>query len=216
LIMRHMRLVIHIGRKFSKNLEWEEIVGAGSLALTHCVSRWHPDKGQMYPWAERWITTGIMRACDANRTIRIPQGVAYKAGLAKKNIAALESELGRSLTKEEKEEVTKGVVGFESLPQVSSDLSEYENTIEEENNDPAELYERKEVVDTIRKAISELTELEQEVVMIRFGIGGIERMTLTQLGEKHGMTGEAMRRVETTALAKLRHPALINPIDLEM
>jgi DNA-directed RNA polymerase sigma subunit (sigma70/sigma32) len=40
-------------------------------------------------------------------------------------------------------------------------------------------------------------------------------MTLAQLGERHGVTGEAMRRIEATALAKLRHPALINPIAME-
>jgi RNA polymerase sigma factor (sigma-70 family) len=224
LILRHMRLVLHIGKKFIKNLEWEEIIGAGSLALTHCVSRWHPDKGQMYPWAERWITTGIMRAVDANRTIRIPQGVAYKAGLVKKNINILESELGRTLTKEEKEEVANGVVGFESLPQVAKSLDDkfeesaldsYSSTMEQENADPAEIYEKKEVVETILEAISELNDVEQEVIMVRFGIKDLDRLTLTQLGEKYGMTGEAMRRVESTALAKLRHPALKNPLDLE-
>lgn len=229
LILRHMRLVVHIGKKFAKNLDWEEIVAAGSLALTHCVDRWHPDKGQMYPWAERWITTGIMRATDNSRTIRIPQGVAYKAGLIQKKIAILEAELGRTLTQEEKKEVIGSDESFETLAQVSKSLDEgYENesdkgympstignTIEQENADPAEIYEHKEMIQAVRTAIKELNEIEQEVIMVRFGIGEIRRMTLAQLGEKYGMTGEAMRRVESTALAKLRHPALQNPIDLE-
>jgi RNA polymerase sigma factor (sigma-70 family) len=230
LIMRHLRLVLHIGKKFKTALEWDEVVAVGSLALTHAAGRWHPDKGQMYPWAERWITTGLTRAVDASRSIRIPQGVAYKAALVNKRLNQAESELGRPLTAEEKAELTGTDLTFDDLPQMSRSLDEPSNRfssyagegatrtlgeeLEEEGSDPAEIVERDQTIEAVRTALEELTELEKEIIMSRFGIDDEKRETLAQLGEKHGVTGEAMRRVEATALAKLRHPAMLNPIEV--
>jgi RNA polymerase primary sigma factor len=230
LIMRHMRLIVHIGKGFTKAMDWDEIVSAGSLALTQAVHRWHPDRGQMYPWAERWITTGLTRTSDASRTIRIPQGVAYKAGLVNKRINAIESELGRTLTAEEKAEVIGSDPTFENLPSVSDSLDReigdrasageagrrtLGDSIVDVESDPALLVEKASMIEAVRTAILELTEIEREVVMIRFGIDDRDRLTLAQLGEMNGVTGEAMRRIEATALAKLRHPALLNPIPVE-
>jgi RNA polymerase primary sigma factor len=229
-IMRHMRLIVHIGKSFTRVMDWDEIISAGSLALTQAVNRWDPAKGQVYPWAERWITSGLTRAADAQRTIRIPQGVAYKAGMAQKRITALEAELGRTLTPAERAEVVGNGPTFDTLPMVDQSLDqEYGDwanasgaetrtlgdSITDEDADPAGQVEKASLIESVRKAILELSDLEKEVVMIRFGIDDRERMTLAQLGERHGVTGEAMRRIEATALAKLRHPALINPIAME-
>jgi len=230
LILRHMRLVVSIGKNFTRVLDWDEIVSAGSLALTQAVHRWRSEKGQLFPWAERWITSGLTRAADAQRTIRIPQGVAYKAGMVRKRISLLESELGRTLTPEERAEVVGNDPTFDNLPSVEQSLDqEYgdrasatggetrtlADTIIDEDADPAGLVEKASLIEAVRKAILELTEIEREVIMIRFGIDERERLTLAQLGERHGVTGEAMRRIEATALAKLRHPALMNPIPME-
>jgi len=209
-------------------LDREEILSVGSLSLTQAASRWHPDRGQMYPWAERWITTGLTRAVDASRTIRIPQGVAYKAALAQKRLNEAESRLGRPLTASEKAEVVGKDQTFDKMPQTTHSLDErfgkgsyagdgaprtLGEDIEEEGSDPAEIIENEMMVDAVHQALEELTDLEKEIIKCRFGIHEEKRLTLAQLGEKHGVTGEAMRRVEATALAKLRHPALRNPIE---
>jgi len=228
LVLRHMRLVAHIGKRYHGMLDRDEIFSVGSLALTQAASRWHPDRGQMYPWAERWITTGLTRAVDAARTIRIPQGVAYKAALAQKRLNEAETSLGRPLTAMEKAEVVGKDQTFADLPQTSHSIDEsygegayagqgssrtLGEVIEEEGSDPAEIVERELMVSAVRAALEELTDVEKEIIMSRFGINEEKRLTLAQLGEKHGVTGEAMRRVEATALAKLRHPALRNPIE---
>jgi len=228
-----MRLVVHIGKRYTKIFanDWDEIIAAGNLALTQAVDRWHPDKGQLFPWAERWITTGLNKAADAQRTIRIPNGVAYKAGKIQKEIGEIEAELGRKLTKAEREDVIGATQSFADLPMVGDSLDREFNrdgasgtggetrtlgdSIEDEGADPAEQVAKAAMIEGVRLAIEELTEIEREVIMIRFGIDDRKRLTLAELGEIHGVTGEAMRRVEAAALAKLRHPALINPIDLE-
>lgn len=230
LILRHLRLVVHIGKKFKTVLEWDEIVAVGSLALTQAANRWHPDKGQMYPWGERWITTGLTRAVDASRAIRIPQGVAYKAALVNKRLNEAESSLGRPLTASEKAKLVGTDQTFEDLPQMGQSLDEPSKSfsayavngaprtlgeeLEDEGSDPAEIVEREQTINAVRTALDELTHLEKEIIMSRFGINDEKRQTLAQLGEKHGVTGEAMRRVEATALAKLRHPAVLNPIEV--
>jgi RNA polymerase sigma factor (sigma-70 family) len=233
LIFRHMRLVVHIGKRYTKIFEndWDEIMASGNLALTQAMMRWHPDKGQAYPWAERWITTGLNKAADAQRTIRIPNGVAYKAGKAQKQINDLEAVLARPLTEQERADVMGTTIGFEDLPLVTDSLDReigresasatggetrtLGESIEDEGADPADQVELSAMIASVRKAIEELNEIEKEVIMIRFGIDNRKRMTLAELGEIHGVTGEAMRRIETAALAKLRHPALKHPIDQE-
>lgn len=225
LIMRHLRMILYIGKGYKHILDRDEIISVGSLALTHCVTNWNPDKGQMYGWAERWITTALTRAADATRSIRIPQGVAYKAGLIQKQINMMQDELGRELTKEEKEAIADGTQTFDSLPIVSdsldrsvkfdsgSDFKTLGDTIEDIDSDPSEIVEKNEKLIGIKLAIEELTDMEQRVIKCRFGIDNEHRLTLAQLGEKYGVTGEAMRRIEATALAKLRHPSIKNPLE---
>jgi RNA polymerase sigma factor (sigma-70 family) len=225
LIMRHMRLILFIGKGYSHVLDKDDIISVGSLALTHCVNNWDPDKGHLYSWAERWITTGLTRAADANRTIRIPQGVAYKAGLIQKEINKKANQLNRDLTRIEKNEIIGDVTSFDDLPLVNDSLDRkmlygdqketktLGDTIELENSNPADIIEKLDVISQIKMAISELTNIEQTVIKCRFGIDEEHKMTLAQLGDKFGVTGEAMRRIEATALAKLRHPSLKNDID---
>lgn len=223
LIERHLRLVLHIGRAYSKVLDRDEMFAVGCLALTRAADRWDPEKGRMYPWAERWITTALTRAADAQRTIRIPQQVAYKAGLAAKRITELEAELGRALTPEEAAEVHGGetldrhptVVASLEAPSANADAPGARTvgeTVPDPGQDPHEEAERTMVKEAVETAISELSPLEQEVVRARFGIGTDQRVTLAELGAAHGVSGEAMRRVEAAALAKLRHPAALRPL----
>lgn len=225
LINRHLRLVIKIGKQYQSKLEWEDIFATGALALTQAAERWHPDKGQMFKWAQRWITTALTRASDANRMIRIPQQIAYQAGLLQRDVKELEETLGRSLTRAELEQITEGRTSFDDLPSASIRLdhpqAEYDDeptartladTIEDPEQDPHRSVEKTIMIEAVRKAILELTPLEREIITHRFGLDGGSRLTLSQLGDRHNVTGEAMRRVEATALAKLRHPALLQPI----
>lgn len=218
LVERHLRLVHHIASRYLRTLDLDEGMAVGALGLTQAASRWHPEKGQMYPWAERWITTALTRAADGARAIRIPQQVAYQAALVEKRAHELEETLGRLLTADERAAVAGGVKTFAGLPSVIDSLDrpagqvDSRGTFGESLADGSagvhETVEESMTAQAVRNALEELSPLEQAVIRSRFGIGGAERMTLAELGVLHGATGEAMRRVEAAGLAKMRHPAL--------
>jgi len=229
LILAHMRLVVHIGKGYENRLSHEEIMSVGSLALSNAAERWNPDKGSIYQWARRWITTALTKAVDASRTIRVPEAVANEAALIAVEISNQESKLGRKLKTTEREKIVRGKPTFDTLPAVSKSLDQplsdeddstdptraatFDELIADDNAvDPDEYIMQIERVEKLRAALAELDDVEREVILVRFGFGDEKRMTLAALGKKHNVSAEAMRRIEMSAIAKLRHPAM--PVDL--
>ncbi len=227
LIERHLRLVVSIGRGYEHRLDREDIFAIGTAALVEAMERWSPAPGGMsaYQWAKRWITTALNKATDAARTIRIPEGVAYRAALATKAVKEKETALGRRLTEKEIAETTGGVARLEDLPLANTSLNDVarsyatgndDYTFEDVIADPApgaeDTVEREDQFDRVRRSLDSLTEEERLVIRHRFGLDGAEGKTLAELGEILGTSGEAVRRLEASAFAKLTHPA--NPAGL--
>jgi RNA polymerase primary sigma factor len=230
LILSHLRLVVHIGKGYENRLPYDEIMSVGVLALSNAAERWNPDKGSIYQWARRWITTALTKAVDAARPIRVPEAVANEAALIALAIAHQEARLGRRLTAAERAIIVGGKPTFDTLPTVSKSLDQplaedegsgdptraatFDELLEDQNAvDPEEYVEQAERVERLRTALGELDDVEREVVLIRFGFTNEKRLTLAALGKKHGVSAEAMRRIEMSAIAKLRHPAM--PVDLD-
>jgi RNA polymerase sigma factor (sigma-70 family) len=197
----------------------------GSLALTQAIRRWDPNKGGAYRWAHRWITTSLTKAVDASRTIRLPEAVANEAALLAAKMDEIEQIAGRKLTNREREEIAGSRQTFATLPAALASIEEPvfddkgaalnlgEITADETAPDPHSELLRAEMLNQVAAALAELEPIEQEVVRIRFAFGDEERDTLANLGKRFNVSAEAMRRIEMSALAKLRHPAM--PIDLE-
>lgn len=222
LVERHLRLVVALGKGYQHKLDAEDIFAVGSLALIEAMSRWDPRPGGMspYQWARRWVLTALNKATDASRTIRIPEQVAYRAALNTKLVKERENVLGRALTDEEVVELTGGGVRLEDLPladrSIYAPLDGYATgedglTIEDVTADLSasaeETVERDDLYARVRTALDTLTEDEQTVVRHRFGLEGCDGLTLAELGGMLGTSGEAIRRLEASALAKLTHPA---------
>jgi RNA polymerase primary sigma factor len=225
LINRQIRLVLHIAKNFKGKIEWEDLVSAGIMGLVAAVKRWQPSKGVLYHWSVRWITTAIIKEIDHTRTIRIPERKAREAAIIRNEIKAKEEVLMRSLTQAEIKDIIGDRVDITELPlgELVLDQPVYNNdnieftikdTILDNSDDVHEIVEKKLINDSLHKAIEELTEIERLVISYRFGLNN-ERLTLAEMGEKFNMTGEGIRRIEVTALAKLRHPAIKNPFSFE-
>jgi RNA polymerase sigma factor (sigma-70 family) len=220
LIRRHMRMIPHVGKTY--RLDFEETLAIGSLALTQAVERWRPEKGSLYGYAERYITTALNKGIDADRTIRIPEQVSYKAAKVQKRINEISGELGRELTRDERAQVAGEHARFDDLPTVSDSLDRpladhgdganrtLADTIQDAAADPYQEVERRMLAESLHKALLELNPIEQDVIRARFGLDDGEKVTLAELGDRYGVTGEAMRRLEATAISKLRHPSLVN------
>lgn len=222
LVERHLRLIVALGKGYSHRLAAEDIFAVGSLALMEAMSRWDPTPGGMspYQWARRYVLTALNKAVDADRTIRIPEQVAYRAAINTKLIKERENALGRSLTDEEVVALTGGGVRLEDLPladrSLSSPLDGYATTgegltVEEVTADQSataeDIVEREDLYARVRAALSTLTEEERIVMRHRFGLDDCDGLTLAELGALLGTSGEAIRRLEASALAKLTHPA---------
>jgi len=222
LVERHLRLVVALGKGYQHKLDQEDVLAVGSLALMEAMSRWDPTPGGMsaYQWARRYVLTALNKAVDADRTIRIPEQVAYRAAINTKLIRERENALGRSLTDEEVDALTGGGVRLEDLPladrSLSAPLDGYAGTgealtVEDVTADQSvtaeEVVEREDLYARIRASLDTLTEDERTVVCHRFGLENADGMTLAELGDLLGTSGEAIRRLEASALAKLTHPA---------
>jgi len=227
LIERHLRLVAAIGKGYEHKLDAEDIFAVGVVALTEAMERWNPSPGGMsaYQWAKRWITTALNKATDASRQIRIPEQVAYRAALNTKRIKERENALGRSLTEEEVEALTEGGPRLEGLPIADTSLTAriganaghgseltVEDVIADDSPSAADLVERDDLFERVRASLASLTEEERIVVECRFGLNNADGKTLAELGRVLGTSGEAVRRLEASALAKLQHPA--NPLGI--
>lgn len=222
LVERHLRLVVSISAGYAHKLDREEGFAVGVVALTEAMERWSPAPGGMsaYQWARRWVTTALNKAADASRQIRIPEQVAYKAALATKAVKETEAILGRPLDPAEIEELTGGHPRLEDLPLADISLADrlhpnavetFELTVADviADNGPT-IEERAELNDQvaqIREALEVLTSDERRVLEHRFGLNGAPGKTLAELGVLLGTSGEAVRRLEASALAKLNHPA---------
>ncbi len=230
LVERHLRLVLHIGKGYEKRLTTEDIFATGALALTQAVERWQPDRGSIFGYARRYITTALTKAVDAQRTIKVPEAVANEAALVAIRIAELEAVAGRKFSQAERAAIAGDTRTFEQLPTVGASLDEplredrpqtdptqpttYEELIADESMPaPDEQLLHDERAALLAKALDELDDVERAVVLSRFGFEGVERETLSKLGRRYGVSAEAMRRIETSALSKLRHPALRHPLD---
>jgi RNA polymerase sigma factor (sigma-70 family) len=194
----------------------------GSLALMEAMSRWDPTPGGMspYQWARRYVLTALNKAVDADRTIRIPEQVAYRAAINTKLIKERENALGRSLTAEEVEAMTGGGVRLEGLPladrSLNAPLDGYavtgegltvEDVTADQSATAEDIVEREDLYARIHSSLTTLTDEERIVVQHRFGLAGCDGLTLAELGAVLGTSGEAIRRLEASALAKLTHPA---------
>lgn len=220
-VNRHLRLILYIGKGYKRSLDNDDIFSVGLVALTHAFDNWIPFKGSTYSWAERWIQTGLTRALDHDRLIRIPQKLAYQSALLEIDIANLKTKLHRDPTKEEIQAIKNNRTSFKEYNHVSDSIDREVNAggvyngvitvgelIIDNDSDPYLVAEHNDMVKSIGNALGELTEIEQYTITSRFGLGDADRLTLAELGIKFGVTGEAMRRVEASALAKLKHPAI--------
>jgi len=218
LVKRHLRLVLFIGKNYRAKLDQDEIFAVGSLALVQAADRWDIDRGSIYQWAKRWITTALTRASDAQRIIRLPEQIAYKAVMMNILVHDLTAFLGRPPTKDEIIAAGGTAEMFEDLPQVSLSLDQpaiannefvtVSDTIVDDMLSTEDDLIKREGIKAIYDAISELTDMEQEIISSRFGLTDDNRETLQTIGDKYGFSGEAARRIEASALSKLRHPSL--------
>ncbi len=221
MITANLRLFVKIAQDYSNlGLSLLDLINEGNIGLMKAVERFDPTKGgKLSTYGSWWIKQSIKRAlANQSKTIRLPIHMVDRVTQIRRTTAILSERLGREPTDDElASEMNLPVNRITLLKSVSQKPASLDSPLGDEDGStlgelvpdnkavsPLENLQSKSIVGDISKVLDQLEPREADIIRLRFGLEGLDPLTLEEVGAKIGITRERVRQLQEHALRALR------------